>query len=326
MKVPVAHETWFVPDFERFGLDWGFAGQTATLALLAAAVAVALSVRVLARWFGGVDIPFLARLVPWMPFAMRMHLAVSLLGLLSLGFYLSPAMDLHANLAGGLLGVVMVIVAFGMVTGWHARAAAALLVLAGPIGMLEFGFSAVIQRVDMLGPALFVMLAGPGRWSADHERGAEGEPDGAALERGVLALRIAVGGALIVVAFAEKLANPELALAFLEQQPDFNVAREVGLGMTDLQFVRFAGATEVLFGLLLISGALPQAVVVIAGIPFNATLNFLGEVELMGHLPIYGTMLVLLVLGSDPRLRPLVSSLAPGSPPGTPHRARAAPA
>ena len=31
----------------------------------------------------------------------------------------------------------------------------------------------------------------------------------------------------------------------------------------------------------------------------------------MGHLPIYGTMLVLLVVGSEPRLRPLVSSLRP---------------
>lgn len=326
MKLPVAHETWFVPDPESFGLDWAFAGQTATLALLAAAVAVTLGVRVLGRWFGGVDIPVLARLAPWMPFAMRMHLAVSLLGLLSLGFYLSPAMDLHANLPGVLLGAVMVIVAFGMVTGWHARAAAALLVLAGPIGVLEFGFSAVIQRVDMLGPALFVLLAGPGRWSADHERGAEAEPDGAALEHAVWALRIAVGVALVVVAFAEKLANPELALAFLEQQPSFNVARDVGLEITSLQFIRLAGAIEVLFGLLLISGALPQAVVVIAGIPFNATLYFLGEVELMGHLPIYGTMLVLLVLGSDPRLRPRVSRLAPGRPTLTPSPARAAPA
>ena len=66
-----------------------------------------------------------------------------------------------------------------------------------------------------------------------------------------------------------------------------------------------------LFGLLLISGALPQAVVVIAGIPFNATLYFLGNVELMGHLPIYGTMLVLLVFGLRPRLRPRVSTLWP---------------
>jgi hypothetical protein len=64
----------------------------------------------------------------------------------------------------------------------------------------------------------------------------------------------------------------------------------------------------VLFGLLIISGALSQAVVVIAGIPFNATLYFFGNMELVGHLPIYATMLILLVYGSDPRLRPATSA------------------
>jgi hypothetical protein len=70
----------------------------------------------------------------------------------------------------------------------------------------------------------------------------------------------------------------------------------------------------VLFGLLVISGALPQACVLIAGIPFNATLWFFGATELVGHLPIYGAMLVLLVYGSDPALRPAVSSLWPFGP------------
>jgi hypothetical protein len=48
---------------------------------------------------------------------------------------------------------------------------------------------------------------------------------------------------------------------------------QVGLRMGDLEFARTAGAIEVLFGLLLISGALPQAIILIAGIPFNATLS-----------------------------------------------------
>jgi hypothetical protein len=79
--------------------------------------------------------------------------------------------------------------------------------------------------------------------------------------------------------------------------------------MSDLEFARVAGCIEVLFGLLLISGALPQAIVLIAGVPFNATLWFFGNTELVGHLPVYGAMLVLLVWGSDPTLRPLVSGL-----------------
>lgn len=73
----------------------------------------------------------------------------------------------------------------------------------------------------------------------------------------------------------------------------------IGLEVSDLAFIRLAGRTELLFGLLLISGALPQIAVIIAGIPFNATLSFLGASELIGHLPVYGAMLALLVYGSN---------------------------
>jgi hypothetical protein len=303
-----AHETWFT---DMTPSDWSFAFEAATLALLGLAVVVTLAVRLLAQAFPGVDVPFLGRLAPWMPFAVRLHLAVSLVGLLSLGSYLSPAMDLALDPAGIALGAAMVAVAISMATGWHARAGALLLVAAGPLGMLEFGVSPVLQRVDMLGLALFVALAGAGRWSADWELGRAFEPSPVAKARAVWCLRLAAGTALIVVAFVEKLANPDLALHFLAEHPDFNIAQLVGIPMSDLAFVRLAGTIEVLFGLLVISGALPQACVLIAGIPFNATLWFFGNTELVGHLPIYGAMLVLLVYGSDPQLRPAVSALWP---------------
>jgi hypothetical protein len=304
-----AHERWF--EHGQFPADWEFAGEPLTLALLAAAVLVTAAVRLLARRFPGVDVPLLARTAPFMPFAVRLHLTVSLVGLLSLGFYLSPAMDLEPNVTGIALGAVMALVAISMATGFRAREGAALLVAAGPLGMLEFGIWDVVQRVDMLGLAFYVLLAGPGRWSADNELRRAREPALADHARAVWALRVAAGTALIVVAFAEKLAYPELAVEFLEDRPHLNVAQQLGIDMSHLEFARVAGAIEVLFGLLLISGALPQAVVVVAGIPFNATLWFFGSGELMGHLPIYGTMLVLLVYGSHPQLRPAVSAWLP---------------
>ena len=311
--LPLAHETWLTRD--DVGTDWGFVTEGATLALLAAAVLVTVAVRLLARVKPGVDVPVLARMAPFMPFAVRLHLAVSLIGLVSLGYYHSPAMDLQADVAGILLGAVMMIVAVAMVIGFQVRAAAWLLVAAGPLGMLEFGVSPVIQRIDMLGPAVFLLFAGAGRWSAEYELGWVRDPSPEAVARAVWTLRIAAGVALIVVAFVEKLAQPDLAIEFLDHHPQFNVAREVGIGMSDLEFARVAGAIEVLFGLLLISGALPQAIVLIAGIPFNATLWFFGNLELVGHLPIYGTMLVLLVYGSSAELRPLVPRLWPWSRP-----------
>ena len=306
--MPFAHQTWFL---EHGPTDWSFATEGLTLALLGGALAVTLALRLLSRGRDGVDVGWLGALAPWMPFAVRMHLAVSLVGLLSLGVYLSPAMDLQADVAGVLLGATMAVVAISMATGYETRKGAWLLIAAGPIGMLEFGFWDVLQRVDLLGLAVFILVAGPGRWSADQERGAEPEPDHDRLGRAVWFLKVAAGVALIVVAFTEKLAAPEYAVAFLAEHPELNVAQQVGIGMSDLEFARLAGCIEVLFGLLLISGALPQAIVLIAGVPFNATLYFFGVHELMGHLPIYGAMLVLLVFGSDPRLRAATRRLTP---------------
>jgi hypothetical protein len=309
MSLPFAHETWF--DHGVHPTDWGFAAEELTLALLAAAVLLTLLAGLIARIRPGVDVPALGRLAPFMPFAVRVHLAVSMIGLLSLGVYLSPAMDLQADAAGILLGATMAVVAITMATGWNARYGAALLIAAGPLGMLEFGIWPVLQRVDLLGLAIYVLATGPGRWSADVESGRASEPTLADHARAIWVLKVAAGLALIVVAFAEKLAVPGMALDFLAHHQQFNVAQQVGLDWSDLDFARVAGAIEVLFGLLVISGALSQAAVLIAGVPFNATLWFFGTTELVGHLPVYAAMLVLLVYASDPALRPAVSSLWP---------------
>src|SRR5215208_1216686 len=90
IPLPIAHEMWF--DANRFPLDWSFAGQRVTLAFLVLAVLATLAVRALARVKPGIDVPVLGALAPFMPFAVRLHLAVSLVGLLSMGTYLSPAM------------------------------------------------------------------------------------------------------------------------------------------------------------------------------------------------------------------------------------------
>jgi uncharacterized membrane protein YphA (DoxX/SURF4 family) len=307
--MPLAHQTWFQDPPSRS--DWGFAGETETLALLAGALLLTLVVRLISTRWNGVDVKPLAAMATYMPFAVRLHLTVCLVGLLSLGVYLSPAMDLKWDLAGILLGAVMAVVAIGMATGYHARAAALLLVAAGPIGMLEFGVGPVIQRIDVLGLALFVWFAGPGRWSADHDAGRANEPTRDSLAIAIWCLRVFAGVALIVVAFREKLAYPDYAVQFLGGHPDLELSAQLGLGWSTETFVRVAGSIEVLFGLLLISGALPQVIVLLAGIPFNATLYFFGEAELFGHLPIYGAMLVLLVYGSDPQMRPLVKRLIP---------------
>lgn len=298
----VAHETWFTDARPPF--DWGFASSAASLALVAGAVAVAIAWRLVALRAPVPEMPFLAflgRLAPWVPRLLGIHAGVSLLAQAARGTYLAPALALPENPWGTALAILEGSVGVWLITGFRIRGAAALLVLSGPLGMLGYGVVPILERMDLLGVALFLALLPP----ADTPGGAVApEPD--LLRRAMLALRLLVGGSLIVLAFTEKLARPELAYAFLDDFPAFNILEAVGVNVAEATFVRVAGAVELLFGLLLVSGAMPQLAVVLAGIPFNATLFFLGAEELIGHLPIYGAMLALLVYGSDRRLAPIV--------------------
>lgn len=299
----LAHETWFTD--LRPGFEWAFAADPASLVVIVGAVVTAVVWRLLAARLPRPELAFLAplgRFVPWVPRLLAIHAGVSLLSQAARGTYLAPGLALPDSWFGTLLAIVEGVAGVWFITGFRLRIPAFLLVAAGPLGMAGYGVVPILERMDLLGIAAFLAFLPP----SDDQAGRVDAPD-LLVEQALLAMRLLVGGSLIVLAFTEKLARPELALAFLDQYPAFNILQAVGLSVSDEAFIRLAGGTELLFGLLIISGAMPQLTVIVAGIPFNATLFFLGAPELIGHLPIYGAMLALLVYGSHPRFAPLVS-------------------
>lgn len=303
----LAHEKWF-SDL-RVPADWDFLVHPLTLALLLGAVGVTLAFRWASGRLPSPELPFLkplGRLAPWVPRLLAIHAGVSLLAQVVEGSYLAPSLVLPDGPFGSFLAVLEGLIGVWLITGVWVRAPALLLVLAGPLGMLYYGPVGILERADLLGIALFLVVLPPGL-----DRGGAARSDPGTVAWATWSLRTLVGMSLIVVALTEKLIAPRLALEFLDRYPVLNLARTVGLNVSDVDFVRFAGAVEVLFGLLILSGALPQLAVVAAGIPFNATLFFFGVTELIGHLPVYGAMLVLLVYGSDPELAPVVPDLRP---------------
>lgn len=136
----------------------------------------------------------------------------------------------------------------------------------------------------------------------------------------MLLLRLGVGTALIVLAFSEKLTNPAMAIDTLERFPALDVFSLVGIPVSPESFVAIAGAIELLFGLLVISGAFPQVAVLVAMVPLNATLLLVGQPEMVGHLPVYGVFLALLVYGSSAETAAAVRWLPVGSLRGRPPR------
>lgn len=308
MLPPLAHEKWFEED--RYSADWDFLFDTATVLLLIAAIAGAVIWRLVARRLNRPEIGALGlfgRLAPWVPRLLGIHLGVSLLSLAVGNDYLAPSLSLDDVPLASVIAIVEGFLGVWLISGIRLRGAAVGVIALGPLALAIAGPVAVLEAADLLGMALFLFLLPPGR---DRYGAARSDPGDVALP--VWVLKVCLGVALVIVALSEKLLNPRLASEFLEANPGFDIFELIGIGLSDEAFIRFAGAVEILFGLLIISAAAPQVVVILVGIPFNATLFFLGRTELIGHLPIYGAMLALLVYGSSRDTARVVPDLIPG--------------
>jgi len=317
--VASAHEKWFVDEPGRYPTDWSFVARPISLGLIAAVVLATLVWRYVAVRFLPTPelapLRFLGRLVPYVPRLLGIHLGVSLLAAAVSGHFLTHDLSLEHVAGGDLLLLVEGALGIWFVAGFQVRVAAIGLALVGPFALLVTGPVGLLSAMDLLGVAVFLAFVPP----TDAPFGRV-EFAAATLRRGLLALRLGAGGALITLAFAEKFANPALARETLRLYPQLDVLALVGIHLPADTFIAVAGATELLFGLLVISGALPQVAVLVAGIPFNATLLLFGGTELLGHLPVYGVFLALLVYGSQAQTAPLVRWLPAPVGPTRPRR------
>jgi hypothetical protein len=226
---------------------------------------------------------------------------VSLLALASTGALLTPAVDDLHGATGSLLLLAEAALGIWLVTGCRLRPAATLVLALGPaLGVLA-GPMALGECANLAAVAAFLVVVPPGA-----DRHGAVTPSSEALRWGLFLMRLGVAVALVSLAFTEKFTNPEMAAQTLADYPALNVFSLVGLDMAPHTFIAVAGAVELLFGALVLSGALPQVAVLVAAVPFNATLVLFGQTELVGHLPVYGVFLALLVYGSDTRTFSLV--------------------
>lgn len=290
-----AHGTWFAESDE--GGDWGFFLSPLPLAVTAAVVLVTVLWRLAAGRLPQPELAFLAplgRLAPFIPRLLAVHMGVSLLAFSVTGGFLTPSLPLEDVPGGDFAGVVQAAVGIWLITGFRLRIPALGVVLLGPPALLAAGPVALLETSSTLAVALFLAVLPP----SDRTSGRV-DPTPGQLRWALLLLRLFVGIALITLAFSEKFTNPALALDLLESYPDLNVLALVGLPVGNEVFISVAAGIELLFGLLVISGAMPQAAVLVAMVPFNLTLFMFGTTEVVGHLPVYGVFLTLLVYGSN---------------------------
>jgi hypothetical protein len=303
------HERWFL-DEVRFPVQFETWSSPSSLIPVAVALAITVIATLIFRARGrhsivpgpialGMPWENYVRLLTWVPLVIGVHMGVTLLVSGVSRQLFVPNLVLPLNLLGGVLGMVEIAIALAFIYGALARPAAAVLAFIWLSGMLVFGPLRLIEHTEIVGVAFFLFATGRGPLAFDMALDRLNKPLAPLIPYAVPVLRIALGIGLTVVAFTEKLWNIPMGLAFLSDH-NFNFFPYIGLpGIDDTKFLLIAGTVELLVGLMLIAGTYVRLIIIVTLIPFNLTLPFLGWRELVGHLPTYGILALLLLWGDE---------------------------
>jgi hypothetical protein len=303
----ILHERWFVSD-RGFPVQPDLASVSQTWIPLAIALGITLVAIVLWRMRGsrplipgpielGMPWENYEQLLSWIPLVIGLHTAVPLLvSGVNLRLFV-PNLLLPVDIVGGMLALAEIVVGLTFFYGALTRAGAILLASSWVAGAFMFGPVRLLEHSLFLGIAFFLFATGRGPLAFDMSLKRLHRPIERLIPHAVPVLRTLTGVSIVVLAFSEKLWNLPLGLAFLERH-HFNFFPPLGFdGVSDRDFLLIAGTVELTFGLLLMSGAFIRLVILVLWVPFNLTLPFLGWRELVGHLPIYGILALLLIWG-----------------------------
>jgi hypothetical protein len=307
-----AHQKWF-HEPQSYPLRFDLLMRPLPLAFVGGVFLVTFVVWLVWRWRGydfvpgpesfGASDERRSLLYGLVPLILGIHLAVPMLVNGVQGRLFSPDNVLGQpwNL---ILGVAQTGIALAIFYGAFTRLAALALAALWYVGIFIVGLQPMLDNTLYLGFAAFFFCAGRGPISIDRFVVPFLEPSPRLIEYSIIGLRVGLGLSLVFVSFTEKLANIPLALGFLQQYP-LNFTNALNLPISNELFVLCAGSVELLVGLWSLFGIFPREIVLIAWLPINMTLTIFNWSELIGHLPIYGTLAVLLLWAPGRRNREL---------------------
>jgi uncharacterized membrane protein YphA (DoxX/SURF4 family) len=244
------------------------------------------------------------KLKQWRPQGLRIFqifLGLSLLGCAVEEVFLAPHFMLEGGPGSALVVGLEGMVGLLMILNLSVPFASALLLFLFGILIAQWGLWNALDYINIAGMAIFLGLM----------RVSVVSPLQRYREWAVPILRVSTGAALIILAFSEKLLNPDRGVALLQEYP-MNFMPLLGFSeFSDRLFILAAGATETVFGLIFLLGWIPRlntaalaAFLVASNISFFA-LGFPEEgfQELIGHLPVLGTALIVLTYGAGDKMK-----------------------
>jgi hypothetical protein len=243
-------------------------------------------------------LPFLGWMAIGAPTLMAVQTAITLIHNGVSPVLFAPNLPLGLDPLGLSLAALQILIAFTFITGIADWVGALALLLLGPLAFLFFPPWDVLEQLLFAAIGLVILVIGRTAVRAEQARPWFRQHWPNAARQSLAALRILSGISVIALALGEKIWNPGLGAAFLAEYPHFNVFQTFGLApVSNDQFVMLAGLVEGVIGVLLLSGLLTRVVILFMWVPFNLGTPFLPPQELLGHLPIFAIMYLLLVYG-----------------------------
>ena len=190
-----------------------------------------------------------------------------------------------------LLQYAQAIVALMLIFNLFTRSAASALILIYVILASQVGLLEVLDYVNFIGIAAYLILSN----SKNEHQQAFAVP----------ALRVITGATLVILAFSEKLLNPDIGLRFLAMN-DWNFMHAIGItAYTNELFLLSAGLVELLIGVIFMLGLLTRintlvllAFMITSNVTFMLqNMNAEAITEMAGHAPILAIGLILLISG-----------------------------
>jgi len=191
-----------------------------------------------------------------------------------------------------LLQYAQAIVALMLIFNLFPKSAASVLILIYTILATQVGLLEVLDYINIIGIAAYLILSN----SKDENQQTFAVP----------VLRVITGFTLVILAFSEKLLNPDIGLRFLTLN-DWNFMQTIGItGYTNELFILSAGLVELLIGVVFMLGLLTRInTLVLLAFMITSNVTFMLQssnpeaiTEMAGHAPILAIALILLMSGA----------------------------
>jgi len=247
-----------------------------------------------------------SRLLPFRDYApglLAKTTGVFLLWNASRGSLIDPNFPLPADEIGLALRAIEIFVAILLMLGlFTAQAAAALVVLCFTTLYIHPGlFPDQIEIVYFVGIAAFLFNFPRSRFSLDRRFGTGVASTPERRRKAYLAMRICLGITLIDLALSNKWLNPSAHLALMDAYSEFNpyvILQWLGFGWLSKElYVFLLSVNELIIGIYVAAGFLTRIMALMLIPMFIISTIFLPIGDLIGHLPIIGTFVVLFLFG-----------------------------